>query len=51
MHRTRKTPSAKGKSLAATEENLPEAAKITLKQEKEVLEQAELILQQEKVVL
>ncbi|WP_446011464.1 DUF3368 domain-containing protein [Candidatus Electrothrix sp.] len=37
-HRTRKTPSAKGKSLAATEEILPEAAEITLKQEKEVLD-------------
>ncbi|WP_446007979.1 hypothetical protein [Candidatus Electrothrix sp.] len=42
---------ARGESLAARGENLPEAAKITLKQEKEASEQAELILEQEKVVL
>jgi hypothetical protein len=36
---------------AATGENLPEAAEITLKQEKEASEQAELIQQQEKVIL
>lgn len=37
-HRTRKTPSARRKSLAVTGEPLPEAAEITLKQEKEVLD-------------
>ncbi len=47
----KETPSAKGKPLSVTGETLPEAAEITLKQEKEALEQAELIPQQEKVIL
>ena len=41
----------RGESLAVTGETLSEAAEITLKQEKGVLEQAEFILQREKVVL
>ncbi len=37
IHCTGKTRLVTGKSLAVTGENLPEAAEITLKQEKEVL--------------
>ena len=46
-----KVDNSRQNPFAATGETLPEAAEITLKQEKKVLEQAELILQREKVVL
>ncbi|MCW5212555.1 hypothetical protein VU04_06560 [Desulfobulbus sp. TB] len=48
---TGKTHPVRGESLAALDGTLPEAAEITLKQEKVVPEQVELIQQQEKVVL